>query len=224
MAKALEILGFKVYDWKEHVTIHVDEWLDLYLNGKTPDFASMYKDVDAVTDIPANIWYEEILQAFPDAKVILSVRDSEDAWLKSFVRENDEEMLSHDGFLVRWLLRNWSHPKFYALLYCSKLAAVGSLQTESTVLYRKRYREYNEREQTVIPKERLLVYNVKQGWEPLCSFLGCEVPQESFPWANRGHGGTLQTLARENKNWRSNWPKSLLFLWVCLFFFSRFAI
>ena len=68
----------------------------------------MYKDVDAVTDIPANIWYEEILQAFPDAKVILSVRDSEDAWLKSFVRENDEEMLSHDGFLVRWLLRNCS--------------------------------------------------------------------------------------------------------------------
>ena len=56
MAKALEILGFKVYDWKEHVSIHVDELLDLYLKGKTPDFASMYKDVDAVTDIPANIW------------------------------------------------------------------------------------------------------------------------------------------------------------------------
>ena len=70
MAKALEILGFKVYDWKEHVTIHVDEWLDIYLKGKTPDFASMYKDVDAVTDHPAGFWYEEILQAFPDAKVI----------------------------------------------------------------------------------------------------------------------------------------------------------
>ena len=164
MANALEILGFKVYDCKEHVTIHVDEWLDLYLKGKTPDFASMYKDVDAVTDIPANIWHEEILQAFPAAKVILSVRDSEDAWLKSFVRENDVEMLSNDGFLVRWLLRNWSHAKYYALLYCSKLAAVGSLKTESTVLFRKKYREYNERVQTVIPKERLLVYNVKQGW------------------------------------------------------------
>ena len=33
MAKALEILGFKVYDWKEHVTIHVDEWLDIYLKA-----------------------------------------------------------------------------------------------------------------------------------------------------------------------------------------------
>ena len=77
MAKTLEILGFKVYDWKEHVTSHVDEWLDLYLKSKTPDFASMYKDVDAVTDHPEGVWYEEILQAFPDAKVILNVRDRE---------------------------------------------------------------------------------------------------------------------------------------------------
>ena len=35
VAKVLEILGFKVYDWKEHVTNHVDEWLDIYLKGKT---------------------------------------------------------------------------------------------------------------------------------------------------------------------------------------------
>ena len=221
MAKALEILGFKVYDWKEHVTIHVDEWLDLYLKGKTPDFASMYKDVDAVTDIPANIWHEDILEAFPDAKVILSVRDSEDAWLKSFVRENDVEMLSNDGFLVRWLLRNWSHPKYYALLYCSKLAAVGSLQTESTVLFRKKYREYNERVQTVIPKERLLVYNVKQGWEPLCMFLGCEVPQESFPWANRGQGGTLQTLAQRKQELAVKLAKAfIIFMGLFVLFFS----
>ncbi|CAH3167843.1 unnamed protein product, partial [Porites lobata] len=158
MVKALEILGFKVYDWKEHVTIHVDEWLDIYLKGKTPDFASMYKDVDAVTDHPA----EEILQAFPDTKVILNVRDSED---------NDVDMYLNAGFLVKWLMRNWSHRKYYALLDCTNVVAVGSLQTESTVLFRKKYREYNERVQTVIPKERLLVYNVKQGWEPLCMFL-----------------------------------------------------
>ena len=163
MAKALEILGFKVYDWKEHVTIHVDEWLDIYLKGKTPDFASMYKDVDAVTDHPAGFWYEEILQAFPDAKVILNVRDSEDVWLRSQVRENDVDMYLNAGFLVRWLMRNWSHRKYYALLDCTNVAAVGSLQTESTVLFRKKYREYNERVQTVIPKDRLLVYNVKQG-------------------------------------------------------------
>ena len=60
----------------------------------------------------------------------------------------------------------------------------------------EKYREYNERVQTVIPKERLLVYNVKQGWEPLCMFLGCEVPQESFPWVNRGQRGTLSKFVK----------------------------
>ena len=221
MAKALEILGFKVYDWKEHVTIHVDEWLDIYLKGKTPDFASMYKDVDAVTDHPAGFWYEEILQAFPDAMVILNVRDSEDVWLKSKVRENDVDMYLNAGFLVRWLMRNWSHRKYYALLDCMNVAAVGSLQTESTVLFRKKYREHNERVQTVIPKERLLVYNVKQGWEPLCMFLGCEVPQEIFPWANRGQGGTLQTLGQRKQELAVKVVKVfVIFMGLFVLFFS----
>ena len=221
MAKALEILGSKVYDWKEHVTIHVDEWLDIYLKGKTPDFASMYKDVDAVTDHPAGFWYEEILQAFPDAKVILNVRDSEDVWLKSQVRENDVDMYLNAGFLVRWLMRNWSHRKYYALLDCANVAAVGSLQTESTVLFRKKYREYNERVQTVIPKERLLVYNVKQGWEPLCEFLGCEVPQESFPWVNRGQRGTLRALAQRKQELAVKVIKVfVIFMGLFVLFFS----
>ena len=221
MAKALEILGFKVYDWKEHVTIHVDEWLDIYLKGKTPDFASMYKDVDAVTDHPAGFWYEEILQAFPDAMVILNVRVSEDVWLKSKVRENDVDMYLNAGFLVRWLMRNWSYRKYYALLDCMNVAAVGSLQTESTVLFRKKYREHNERVQTVIPKERLLVYNVKQGWEPLCMFLGCEVPQESFPWVNRGQGGTLEALAQRKQELAVKVVKVfIIFMGLFVLFFS----
>ena len=94
-------------------------------------FASMYKDVDAVTDHPAGFWYEEILQAFPDAKVILNVRDSEDVWLKSQVRENDVNMYLNAGFLVRWLMRNWSHRKYYALLDCANVAAVGSFYKQN---------------------------------------------------------------------------------------------
>ena len=47
----------------------------------------MYRDVDAITDVPANIFYEEILKAFPDAKlVILSERDSENVWLASWIK------------------------------------------------------------------------------------------------------------------------------------------
>ena len=83
MAKALQILGFSVFDCNEHLVIHHDEWASVYRRGKVPDFLSMYQNVDAITDLPAALWYEEIHKTFPDAKVIVSVRDSEEVWVNS---------------------------------------------------------------------------------------------------------------------------------------------
>ena len=77
MAKALRILGYNVYDFEEHFKFHGQEWLDVYETDKAPDFYSMYKDVDAVTDGPPNVFFAEILEAFPDSKVIPMVRDNE---------------------------------------------------------------------------------------------------------------------------------------------------
>ncbi|XP_020629799.1 uncharacterized protein LOC110066886 [Orbicella faveolata] len=185
IAKALRVLGFSVFDFLEHVNIHHDEWVAIYRRGKTPDFLSMYKDVDAVTDLPAAIWYDEIHQTFPDAKVILSVRDNEDVWLKSWVAQL--ALLRGGGFFGRMILR-------YIIPFTQGLdvpffddidmAAYGTLRPESTVLYKKKYREHNERVQAVIPKEKLLIFNVKQGWKPLCEFLGCEIPDQEFPRQN----------------------------------------
>ena len=87
MAKALQILGFSVFDCYEHLVIHHDEWASVYRHGKMPDFLSMYQNVDAITDLPVALWYEEIHKTFPDAKVILSVRDSEEVWVKSWVQQ-----------------------------------------------------------------------------------------------------------------------------------------
>ena len=186
IAKALQVLGFSVFDFIEHITIHHDEWVTIYRQGKTPDFLSMYKDVDAVTDLPAAIWFGEIHQTFPEAKVILSVRDNEDVWLKSWV-EAQLALLRKGGFFERMIWR-------YIIPFTQGLdvpffddidmAAYGTLRPESTVLYKKKYREHNERVQTVIPKEKLLIFNVKQGWKPLCEFLGCEIPEQEFPRQN----------------------------------------
>ena len=66
------------------------------------------------------------------------------------------------------------------------MAAFGSMNPKSTVIAMKRYREHNERVQAVIPKEKLLIYNVKKGWKPLCRFLGCNVPDQEFPSVNVG--------------------------------------
>ena len=188
IAKALQVLGFSVFDFIEHITIHHDEWVAIYRQGKTPDFLSMYKDVDAVTDLPAAIWYDEIHQTFSDAKVILSVRDNEDVWLKSWV--DQIALFRGSGFFQRMiqmilryiipLTQGFDVPFFDDI----DMAAYGTLRPESTVLYKKKYREHNERVRAVIPKEKLLIFNVKQGWKPLCEFLGCDIPDQEFPRQN----------------------------------------
>ena len=71
MASALRILGYNCYDFMENYEHLYDDWMKLMCDGgDTEDIRRMLKDVDAVTDIPACIFWEEILKAFPDAKVL----------------------------------------------------------------------------------------------------------------------------------------------------------
>ena len=180
LAAGLRILGFNVFHFAEHLSIHRKQWLDLYFNGVEPDFAAMYEEVDAVTDLPPALWLKEILKSFPDAKVILTVRDSEDVWAESLVNHMS---------LVSSLLPSWyrvfpsanEEMNFLTALRC---AAYGSEDLSMSPLYKKKYREHNDRVQAVVPADQLLVFNVKQGWQPLCEFLGCEVPSREFPRRN----------------------------------------
>ena len=56
--------------------------------------------------------------------------------------------------------------------------------TKSTCVMRKRYRIHNHHVKSIVPADKLLVYNVKEGWKPLCDFLECEVPTVAFPHEN----------------------------------------
>lgn len=48
------------------------------------------------------------------------------------------------------------------------------------------FNAWNEEVQRTVPPDRLLVFEVKDGWEPLCRFLGVPVPSTPFPHANKG--------------------------------------
>ena len=63
-------------------------------------------------------------------------------------------------------------------------AAIGSFNTKSTYVMRKHYRIHNHRVKSIVSADKLLVYNVKEGWKPLCDFLECEVPTVAFPSEN----------------------------------------
>ena len=206
ITKALRILGYTVYDYPEHRDIHGTEWLDLYCEGKPPSFASMYKDVDAVVGMPASFWYEDIFHVFPDLKVILSVRDGgEEEWVKSWAKQHEQTV--NPGIITRivtrWLSRA-VHRKEWLLVDVMSVAAFGSMCSKSTVLFKKKYREHNARVKSVIPQDKLLIYNVKQGWKPLCEFLGFDVPKQNFPWENADRSFGHQIVASHLREFKFN--------------------
>ena len=202
IAKALRQLGFTVYDWEEQIFDFLDHCCDVLQNGAQPDVKRVYQNADAFVDLPGNLFWEEILEAFPDCKVILSERD-EDSWLQSWA--NQLKMLQSIRFqtILRAMLSQTGR-KFDVIANSCVQASLGSTNPKSTCVFRKRYRMHNYRVKSIVPPAKLLVFNVKQGWKPLCDFLGCEVPTSAFPHENIN--GEIATRMNETTIGRQvNW-------------------
>ncbi|HZT95279.1 MAG TPA: sulfotransferase [Chloroflexota bacterium] len=145
--------------------------------GKQVDWKTALKDFRATVDWPGCTFYKEFMELYPNAPVILSVRDPE-AWYKS---TNDTI------FKAAEMLPNM--PEIADKPVAKMLKAIvwdGDLQGRfaDKDFAISVFEKHNREVQQYVPKERLLVYEVKQGWEPLCSFLGVSVPEEPFPHVN----------------------------------------
>ncbi|XP_068720945.1 uncharacterized protein [Montipora capricornis] len=191
ISKALRHLGFEVFDWEEQIFDFMDHWLDVFQNGAEPDVKHVYQNADAVVDIPGTFFWEEILKAFPDSKVILGERD-EDSWVKSMV--NQLETVDAAKSMIMCTLSPTMR-KFYYIGDACVIALVGSLNKTSTSVLRKRYRIHNHRVMSIVPQSKLLLFNVKHGWKPLCDFLGCDIPTVAFPHENV-RGAETQKLVK----------------------------
>src|SRR5262249_37623790 len=178
--RALGILGFK--------SLHFDDRrLNDIIDGsnRNPDFRR-YDDLDAVLDIPAACFYQELLHAYPRCRCILTVRD-EDQWWKSIE--------SH--FNSRSPVASWhDNPFKWSLRHYAFGAAVAR-----EFLFRKKYRAHNAAVVRHVPAERLLVMDVAggDGWASLCPFLDVAVPAVPFPHQNprdeNGADSMRRTLA-----------------------------
>jgi hypothetical protein len=181
--RAFQLLNFK--------SIHYDQVrLRDVLDGSNtrPNFRR-YDDVDAVTDIPTGYFYREILEAYPECKAVLTVRDVE-SWWESSIRHNDQDPVGEPS--LRRRLAALVSPTAAATLErhrfksCLRNYVYGSAVPRE-FLYKRKFLEYYERVPTEIPPERLLVMNIigGDGWELLCPFLGVPIPSVPFPHENR---------------------------------------
>jgi hypothetical protein len=169
-------------------------------SNPTPDFRR-YDDVDAVLDIPSAYFYRELLDAYPEARAILTVRDVED-WWKSVERHvnvnfpyQSPKMFGYDHRRRALGASPLDDPgadnHFKMLLLNCVYGSTIALE----YLYKKKYLDHNESVVRDVPESRLLVMDVTagDGWDKLCGFLGVPVPDEPFPHEHRSVESLRQT-------------------------------
>jgi hypothetical protein len=151
------------------------------------DWGTIFDGCQSTLDWPGAFFYRELMEAYPDAKVLLGVREG-DSWARS-MRDTIWGSMYGDS-LIRHLSDarcavdpDWND---YIELMKEMWARSGLLNGESTTdeFMVGAIQRYQEEVQQTVPSERLLVWSLADGWEPLCEFLEVPVPEEPFPHVN----------------------------------------
>jgi hypothetical protein len=188
---ALEELGFgpcyhmiEVFEHPEHVGFWEAAW-----RGEPVDWDGFLGRYEATVDWPACTFYEELLQRHPDAKVLLSVRDPERWYDSTRATIYEISKITAGSRLSRAIFA-------FVGLFVPGVFQIGRMGNE--IIWQgtfdgkfedrsyaiKVFKRHNEEVRRRVPRDRLLVYEVKEGWGPLCEFLGVEEPDKPFPSLN----------------------------------------
>ena len=178
---ALEQLGFgPCYHMTEAIQhpSHAKVWRKAW-RGEAVQWPTFLQKYGSAVDFPACSFYPELMDAYPDAKVILTVRDPE-RWYDS-AYQTIYLLLQAMPRWMRWL--PWAGD-----IYRMTEEVVWQGSFEGRFENRARaihlFERWNAEVQETVPAERLLVFDVKQGWQPLCAFLGVPIPPGPFPHKN----------------------------------------
>ena len=157
------------------------------LDGESP-WAELFDGFQSTVDWPGGYFYRELMDAYPEAKVLLSVRDPE-AWERS-MRQTVWAVRNGES-LIRLLSSAQAHvnPRWRGflgmidrLLWQGKgTFASGHAEPQQLI---ERMARHEQEVRANVPPERLLVWNVNEGWEPLCEFLELPVPGVPLPHIN----------------------------------------
>lgn len=175
---ALERLGFgPCYHFTEVMrSRHASQWLQI-ADGASPDWDRLFDGYSATTDWPAASYYQELASHFPDARVILTTRDP-DAWHASMCRT----LVPLRRALSRWIpgmrvIARLTDKLIWDGTFDGRIEDKGHALTV--------FEEHSEAVRQNIAADRLLKFDVRDGWPPLCEFLGVPVPENApFPRAN----------------------------------------
>ncbi len=224
LTEALQILGYKPYHYIDFK--HASAWED-FVDGKNAtttvdDIIDLIVEdgYDAVLENPTCEIYGDILKRYPDAKVILTIRDTKEKFESSWKTLLDTMVVTEKPF-------RWNFPSFFGWIplfrqlkkirYFMGTTHLGLEPGSLTHGWRDKpagwlAEQYDRHNQDVIdhvgvPSEdedddgdknnKLLIFNVKQGWKPLCDFLECDVPKDlDFPHSKVNDAKSLKLMRR----------------------------
>ncbi|KAK8122953.1 hypothetical protein PG984_011623 [Apiospora sp. TS-2023a] len=163
--------------------------------SSTPFTREQWNDIwgsyDAITDL-ASPFTEELVQAYPEAKVVVVQRDFEPWWRSvrsgildpTFGRSSDLVMLV--ATIPPVMPTRKQMLGFFGARSGDEID-----ESKARAAYERHFRRVRE----LVPAERRLEYTMGSGWEPLCKFLGKDIPVVPFPLLNEG-----KEFAKHNKN------------------------
>ena len=171
---ALQILGFDACYHMLEVMPQGPTGMQLWeqaIRGE-PDWDTIFSGYKATVDFPGCTFWKQLAEYYPDARVLLSVRDPE-SWFQS----TQETIFSPD-----WIKFIQTSPA--AEFFSGTVKAIFDDRMHDREHLIRCFNEHIAHVQAAIPADRLLTYKVQEGWQPLCNFLQVEVPAEPFPKIN----------------------------------------
>lgn len=174
LKQALEHLGFApCYHMFEVVEDphRPTAWIEA-ATSPAPDWDGIFNGYRATVDWPAATYWRQLADAYPQAKVILSRRDPE-TWFES--TQKTIFNLKHLGEMS---------PPFRTMLDLTVYGMFdGRIDDRDHCI--DVFERHNRAVIATIAADRLLMFEARQGWEPLCAFLGCDVPRSPYPHLNK---------------------------------------
>jgi hypothetical protein len=184
---ALEELGFAKCYHPLAVFASLDQartW-DAAARGEPVDWDRIFAGYRATVDMPGCMFYRELAAKYPEAKVILTVRDPE-RWYDS-VRQTIHLL---GNTFPKWtvlLLRFIPGQRVFQRMLDRLWDRLFRGRFDDRAFAIDVFKQHNEQVRRDVPADRLLVYEVRQGWGPLCTFLAVPVPEgKPFPHLNDG--------------------------------------
>lgn len=205
---ALNILGFGPCYHMSEIYESVDDeklWLDVCKSDNNENFNKIFKKYNSTVDNPSTYFYKRSIKVYPEAKVILTVRDVNN-WYKS--------------------AKNTIYPEsktFKAKFACiismrfKRICELHNIVTWKGIFddnfndekYSKNvFINHIEEVKNIVQKDKLLVFDVKDGQNPLCSFLNVPIPELPFPHTNN----TLEFNKNHEKQLNNIYIKFIIYL------------